>query len=348
MERAISREQRLRLFFWLVVGCIAVAVGYIFWVILRDQVSAALLQPDSQGSPLPIAQPYELEAIQNQPHVIVISAEEPTIGQVKIVALDPGSHQVALTALACGRVYYAAGIGICLNYDDTAVVNFAWVTLFGSDFKPRYQFKVDGVISRTRVSPDGRYAAFTMLDSGHSYTDINLSTSTVLLDTATGESLGNLEDFTTWKDGHEYRAIDFNFWGVTFAQESNRFYATLKNADRTYLVQGDIAARTLTVLHENVECPSLSPDGTRIAFKKLTPSGKWQLTVLEVETMNETPLAVKDNIDDQVEWLDNQHILYQKIDYQPPKWVSVFVVPADGSGQPEVFIPDATSPAVIR
>lgn len=59
--------------------------------------------------------------------------------------------------------------------------------------------------------------------------------------------------------------------------------------------------------------------------------------------MQETALAESEGTDDQVEWLDNQHILYQKADYDPPKWVSVFVVPADGRGKPEVFLPSATS-----
>jgi Tol biopolymer transport system component len=144
-----------------------------------------------------------------------------------------------------------------------------------------------------------------------------------------------------------YQAPEFNFWGVTFTQDSNRFYATLRNGNTTYLVQGDIAARKLIVLHENVECPSLSPDGTRLAFKKRT-GNMWQLTVLDLATMKETTLAEPEGIDDQVEWLDNERILYQKADYDPPKWVSVFVVPADGSGTPEVFLPNATSPVVVR
>ncbi|HMB21925.1 MAG TPA: hypothetical protein VKP08_03785, partial [Anaerolineales bacterium] len=202
--------------------------------------------------------------------------------------------------------------------------------------------------SRTRVSPDGKYAAFTVFVSGHSYADTNMSTATMLLDTATGESLGNLEEFEVWKDGQRFQAPEFNFWGVTFAQDSNRFYATLRNGSTTYLLEGDIAARKLTALHENVECPSLSPDGTRIAFKKLTPTGLWQLTVLDLTTMQETSLAEKESIDDQVEWLDNEHILYQKVDYEPPKWVSVFVLPADGSGKPELFLENATSPVVVR
>jgi Tol biopolymer transport system component len=144
-----------------------------------------------------------------------------------------------------------------------------------------------------------------------------------------------------------FQAPEFNFWGVTFAQDSNLFYATLRNGNTTYLVQGDIVARKLTVLHENVECPSLSPDGTRIAFKKRV-AHRWQLTALDLATMEETELAEKVSIDDQVEWLDDERILYHKTDYDPPKLVSVFVVPADGSGEPEIFMPNAISPVVVR
>jgi hypothetical protein len=64
--------------------------------------------------------------------------------------------------------------------------------------------------------------------------------------------------------------------------------------------------------------------------------------------MTETPLAEPEGIDDQIEWLDNERILYQKNDADRPTQVSIFVLPADGSGQPEVFLTDASSPAVIR
>lgn len=35
-----------------------------------------------------------------------------------------------------------------------------------------------------------------------------------------------------------------------------------------HLVEGDLAARTVRTVVENVECPSLSPEGARIAFKQ--------------------------------------------------------------------------------
>ena len=351
MRPALDHPGRQRIFLWVVLGCVALAIGYTSWGILRANAIAGSVQP--QGTPLPIAGLGDLKAIQNQPHLVYLREVGPHYGEVTVASIDGSSPKGLQSPLKCDRVYYAAGSGICLLYDtSTAAQNPlahipVWVTLFGPDFKPRHQFTFEGSPSRARVSPDGKYAAFTVFVTGHSYNDVNMSTATILLDTATGASLGNLEDFETWKDGKLFRAPQFNFWGVTFAQDSNSFYATLRNVDTTYLVQGDIAARKLTVLHENVECPSLSPDETRIAFKKRT-GNRWQLTVLDLATMQETELAEKEGIDDQVEWLDNKNILYQKDDYDPPKWVSVFVVPADGSGKPEIFMPNAISPVVVQ
>ena len=352
MKPSSNRQGNRKIFAWVVFGCIALAVCYTSLVILRTSTEADYAQAQGRGTAMPLAQPGDLEAIQKLPHLIYLREEAAPYGQVNLVGLDPAVPEKSLqTELLCDRIYYAAGNGICLRYDSSVTDSLApprvWVTLFGSDFKPQHKFPVDGVLSRARISPDGKYAAFTVFVSGHSYADVNMSTATTLLDAATGTSLGNLEEFETWKDGQLFQAPEFNFWGVTFAQDSNRFYATLKNGNTIYLVQGDVAARKLTVLHEGVECPSLSPDETRIAFKKRIGT-RWQLTVLDLATMKEIPLAEKEGIDDQVEWLDNQHILYQKGDYDPPKWVSVFVIPADGSGKPEVFMPNAISPVVVR
>ena len=351
MNPSMSRQGRQRVFAWVVLGCLALAVGYPAWIIWRAKTGSSHTQ--TQGTPEPMALPEELEAIQTEPHLIFLRQAGPHYGLVTLATIEP-ALQTAQTALACDRIHYAAGNGICLIYDTSSPAEDllapiqAWATLFGPDFKPRYQLPIEGIPSRARVSPDGNYAAYTVFVNGHSYADANMSTATVLLDTARGASLGNLEEFDVWKDGQRYRAPDFNFWGVTFAQDSNRFYATLRSYDTTFLVQGDVTARTLTVLRENVECPSLSPDGTRIAFKKLTSRGMWQLTVLDLTTMEETPSAEKESIDDQVEWLDAGHILYQKADPDHPTWISVFVVPADGSGQPEVFLAESASPVVVR
>src|SRR5919108_4870129 len=312
MNSSISRQGRQKIFAWVVLGCIALAIGYTAWVIQRADAYADHAQTQGQGAPLSIAGSNELKAIQKQPHLLFVNMENPYSAQVKLAGLDSAFHQRAQTALRCERIHYAAGNGICLSYD-TYDVQLVSVTLFGSDFKPRYQFKSEGLLSRARVSPDGKYAAFTVFVTGHSYNDANMSTATILLDADTGVSVGNLEEFETWKDGALYQAPEFNFWGVTFSQDSNRFFATLRHGNTTYLVQGDVAARKLTVLRENVECPSLSPDNRRIAFKKRVGGdlAPWRFFVLDLATMQEHPIAAEArSIDDQIEWFDDSHVLY--------------------------------------
>lgn len=103
---------------------------------------------------------------------------------------------------------------------------------------------------------------------GDSYAGTNFSTRAAVVDTRTGRLTPSLEAFRVVKDGRTYHAADANFWGVTFAADDRTFYATLATHGSTYLVRGDLRARTLTTVHPNVECPSLSPDGTRVAYKK--------------------------------------------------------------------------------
>jgi hypothetical protein len=107
-------------------------------------------------------------------------------------------------------------------------------------------------------------------------------------------------------------------------------------------VKGDIAAREMHVLSQNVECPSLSPDGTRIGYKKLVGGpGTWRFTVLDLATMAETPLAETESVDDQLEWLDDSRVIYGKAG-------SVWTAAADGTGAPALYVKDALSPAVVR
>ena len=150
--------------------------------------------------------------------------------------------------------------------------------------------------------------------------------------------------------GSEVRAADKNLWGVTFL-DADTFFATASSGGTTWLVRGSLAARTVTAVREDVECPSLSPDGTRIAFKKHgdLPVGQWRLAVYDIATGNETVLAETRSVDDQAEWLDDKTVLYGLPRSGSSVATSdVWAVPADGSGAPKVFIHDAWSPAVVR
>jgi hypothetical protein len=218
--------------------------------------------------------------------------------------------------------------------------------LVDANFQPRFTIRTDGIPSRARVSADGRYAAFTVFLTGHAYSDAQLSTATLLANMEDGTTIANLEEFQVSREGRIVHAPDFNYWGVTFERDSNLFYATLRTGGINYLVHGDIRARTLDVVYKGVECPSLSPDGERVAFKKLISPADWRLGVLDLATLKETLLAGTASVDDQAEWLDNNHVLYAIVDQTP--WMSIMVVPADGSGQPRVFAKGASSPAIAR
>jgi Tol biopolymer transport system component len=100
---------------------------------------------------------------------------------------------------------------------------------------------------------------------------------------------------------------------------------------------------------QNLECPSLSPDGTRIAFKKRILSGAslWHEYVLDLRTMKQTPLAEHRSVDDQAAWLDNDTVAYALPKEGDTKSTDLWSVPADGSGKPTLLIPDASSPAAL-
>ena len=185
-----------------------------------------------------------------------------------------------------------------------------------------------------------------------SYLQTGFSTRTRLLEIASGRTLGDLEDFETTRDGSPFRAVDFNFWGVTFAADPDRFYATLGTGGHTYLVVGSIRRRQLKVVRDGIECPSLSPDGTRIAFKKnmtgVTPA-VWRPAILNLQTGAETILAETRSIDDQIEWLDADTIRYgMRYPIPTGRLANIWKLPADGSGDPVIFIKNAESPAVVR
>ena len=274
--------------------------------------------------------------------VVVFRSLEPE-GQVAVSALGTPAKPT-FQPLSCDRVHFAAGRGLCLARSGGLGTGLS-AKLFDADLRVRHELDLEGVPSRARVSPDGRYGTVTTFVSGHSYASAgSFSTATTLIDMARGETIATLEDFTVTRAGRQVTAVDSNYWGVTFARDSDQFYATLATGGKTYLIEGSVSRRVGRVIHENVECPSLSPDGTRIAYKRRTgskPTTPWRLAVLDLSTMRETMLGELRSIDDQAEWLDDDQVLYGLED-------QVWAVPADGKGKPQRFLAAAGSPAVVR
>lgn len=328
----MSRRARILAFVVLVVGAFAVASGYVAWAALRDDSTSARKPPPRRELRRAIAQkPFLVYQ-----HV----ARDEHYAEIAVAPVDSPGSKTTFTGLVCSRVYFAAGRGLCLTTKQEALAQVVNARIFGTDFRPLRTVELDGLRSRARVSPGGRYGAATTFVTGHSYLDKGFSTLTALIDMGEGKVLANLEKFEVTRDGKRFEEIDFNFWGVTFARDERRFYATLSSRGKFYLVEGDVQTRRARVVANAVECPSLSPDEKRVAFKRRR-GNEWRLHVLDLATGRETPLAETRSVDDQVEWLDDNRILYGLIK-------DVWVVRADGRGRPRIYVRDALSPAVVR
>jgi hypothetical protein len=279
--------------------------------------------------------------------VVLRDLDRSRYGRLAFAELDGAGGTRHRSGLNCDRVYFAARTGLCL-VRGTGLLNESTVKLLDERLDVVAEVTVPGVPSRARVSPDGRLAAVTTFVTGHSYaTPGQFSTAATLIDVRQGKAIGDLEHFVTLdRDGERVTARDRNFWGVTFADDGHTFYATVAYGGETHLVRGDVRTKRARIIRDNVECPSLSPDGTRIGYKKLVSSGGgspkiWHFTVLDLRTMRETPLAEPAPRDDQLEWLDDDHVLYANGE-------EIWTVAADGSGAPERYLAAADSPAVVR
>jgi hypothetical protein len=292
-----------------------------------------------------------LDALTTRPHAVFVDTRLGD-GFGRVAVADPGAGAdgpLALTDLRCERVDVAADRGLCLSAERGAVTRYH-VSVFDAGFHVLSTRDLPGLPSRARVSADGSRGAMTTFVYGDSYLDPGqFATRTELLDLRTGASFGDLETFTVIRDGEPFARVDFNFWGVTFVPgDPDRFYATLGTGSTQYLVEGDLAAHRVTVRREGVECPSLSPDGTRIAFKKRTTGAlgrvEWRLSVLDLATLADHPLAETASVDDQAAWLDADTVVYGRPRAEsgtPTK--DTYAAAADGSGPPRLLVAGAAS-----
>lgn len=298
------------------------------------------------------ADPAQITVVRGAPHVLFrITALGPSYGRVALVPLDKPGGPPVVTPIACDRVYASAEHGLCLQAARGVLTTYRAVA-FDSAFNERHTFTLAGAPSRTRVAPAAPLAASTVFVSGDSYAAGGFSTRTTIFDLRNKSVLGDLESFTVTRDGQPFKRQDFNFWGVTFRKDGDRFFATLGTGGRIHLVDGTVSTRTMTVIGDDVECPALSPDGSRLVYKaRMIESGRvmWRLRIREVASGAVTQVPETRNVDDQAEWLDDSHVLYALPREAAGSGSSdIWVSPAGGTGTPRIFIADAFSPAVVR
>lgn len=376
--RAAPRPGRLAVYALIVAISIAAVLGYAGYVAWRTKAALAAAQPVPsvalQALPGETASPAAASAQSAGPAIGVQTARQNAavaamprpyllfrstalgehFGQVSLAYLDALEQPRSVSPLSCDRVHFAAGIGICLEAVRKNVTSYR-AHVFDRKFNLLHSVPLHGPPSRARVSPHGRLAAFTVFVSGHSYDNPGFTTRTSVIDTASGRLLiEDLETVPVLKEGVPFKSVDFNFWGVTFTQDERRFYATLGTAGKTYLVEGRFDTRQMRVIHDDVECPSISPDNTRIAFKRrqaMDGAGRriWRLVVLDLATGEEVLLGKETrNVDDQVEWLNNQEILYALPKSDGQSGSDVWSLRADSASPPHLLLRSAFSPAAAK
>lgn len=245
------------------------------------------------------------------------------------------------TGPRCERAAAAAGRLACLHALNQQFSSE--ITVYDGKLNERVKLPLWGIPSRTRLSADGRFVAWTVFREGDSYMNNGqFSTTAGIYDLKTKDHYGSLEDFTAVVDGERFERENLNYWGVTFTDDDHTFYATMASGDTTWLIRGDLRDKSLTALRENVECPSLSPDGTRVAYKH-RDGDRWRLHVLNLKSGKDIALAETAHVDDQAAWLDDETVAYAKSHDDAP---AVFTVAADGGGEPYRLLAGSSPTAI--
>lgn len=273
----------------------------------------------------------------------------------RIAVRHPDGTRTVLS-LECERVHVAGGNGICTS-NEGGVLPAYRTTFFDATTPLLEKIKRYSTVlpSRARVSPDGSRTTTTGFVSGSSYADIGGEASTIaVIDTfeeanravALHQFEVDAPDPSDYRDGH--------FWGVTFVDD-NEFYVTASFGREAELMRGSVSELTLWPTGWIGSCPSLSPDGTTLVYKRpSTDEQGFDLVTLDLDTDESRVLDESRSVDDQVEWLDDDTILYA---LHPDDAEDVAGAQAEfdiwsldlaPGSEPELFLPSANSPAAIR
>jgi hypothetical protein len=347
MARPIQPDWRAKAFVGLCLAAAALAIGYVAWS--RSGRARSTAPPGTEVA----VDAKALALAQRAPHILFRNTDLGSAhGRVLLTALVEAGATRQPTPVSCERIAFAAGRGMCLVAErGTSRLNTSYYArTLDARFTQTHSLPLPGIPSRVRLSPSGRLAGVTVFVNGDSYASNSFSTRAMIIDVDTGEWRGDLEQFTVIRSGGAFTAVDFNFWGITFADD-RRLYATLQTNGRRHLIEADISMRTARIVADDVECPAVSPDGRRIAFKKREmPGGRlvFRLSVLDLASRVVTQLAETRSVDDQPEWLDNARVTYAIASETSPGSTDVWMVPADGTGSASRLISGAWSPAVVH
>ncbi len=139
----------------LVVACVLLGGGYVVYAALGPSQTTTDASPSAGKSPAGTA--------------VMVRAVDPSSPALNggVFVVEDGKVRRRSKDLACERVYYAAGHGICMGVASSGVDYTA--TVFDGNLQPQHSMRLTGLPSRARVSADGRYGAMTVFVSGDAY-----------------------------------------------------------------------------------------------------------------------------------------------------------------------------------
>ena len=183
LRPAVSRRA------WILLGLTAACV--VAAVVVVALSASGTTRAETADDPQAVALP-------STPYVVFLdldSAHPQDYGRVAVAPLDDLRAPPTLAQVACERVYFSVGGGLCLEKTGRFPVRYK-ATILDTHLRPVRSLRVPGVPSRTRVSADGRWGSTTTFVSGHSYAELGaFSTHAMIIDMATGRKvIDNLED----------------------------------------------------------------------------------------------------------------------------------------------------------
>lgn len=323
---------------------------------LADATTTTVAQPESDeptdedddsSSPTTTASPTSAPRPDINPDDIALAFINRVPGdEYGLVGYIDPSGERHITELECSRLDLNEAVGICLSAT-AGLGGSGRGLLLDPGLNPSLRFAVN-LPSRAAVSPDGSVVAWTGFSLGHSYLapgEFATTTQLISVDRSIGANLEQV--FSMYRGDDLLTDVDMNYWGVTFV-DSDHFYATLGTGDGVSIIEGRVSNSRLDVVFENATCPEVSPDGKTIVAKE--PRGDFmQLIAIDVETGDRRELGESRSVEDQVEWADDDTILYalpnldEGTDPQPV--FDVWALDVAAGSSPRMIIPFADSPA---
>lgn len=336
----------------LLAVCAACLLASVLYVQRRSRSRDDSPRPPS--APAPALD--EIARVRARPHLVFLESRSRERPRLAFAPLDDLEHGRIVTGLECERVYAAKKrlLGLRpVSAEEGQMRAEAFV--LDEALNTTRTLPLVGLPSRVRASSDGSFGAVTLFTSGDSYLAAGFSTRTYVFDLAGRGPLFDLERLRVSQGGTVIDSPDFNYWGVTFGEPSTRFFASLASGGVVRLVEASLETGECRTLHERVECPALSPDRTRLCYKRLSadqPPNRWALALLDLSTLEERVLSGEEHsVDDQVEWLDEQHVLYARStpdDFGGGVHADIWSLDVDADGPAHIYLREARSPSVVR